>query len=119
MISSAYVFQKLQQDTSKKYWYSFQLSGLGGQLNGHVRKITVTDLKGRYKPVPHDHDSTLKQNIDFADVLQTILSRQLPHERFDGILGLWLLFRQNIPNKEMENALVNWFLFSVLIVTRL
>lgn len=51
-----------------------------------------------------------KINVDFADVLQMVLSKQLPLERFDGIISLKLLFRPNTPEREIENALVGWFL---------
>lgn len=52
-------------------------------------------------------DFTLKQSVDFANVLQSILSTKLPSERYDGLISLRLLFRHNIPEKEIENALVS------------
>lgn len=45
--------------------------------------------------------------VDNADILRTILSRELPPERYNGIISLILAFRDGASDEEMDKALVN------------
>lgn len=81
-------------------------------MKGNKKKILVHDIKEKFKPFEihadgEYMDNTFKQNVDLANVFQTILSKQLPPERFDGIIALWLSLRPDVPEKEIEDALVS------------
>lgn len=44
--------------------------------------------------------------FNYVDVLQTILSKQLPPEQVNGIINLKLMTRRNATDDEIKNALV-------------
>lgn len=65
--------------------------------------ITVSNVKdylSDYQVVEYDL-------IDKADILRTILLRELPPERFNGVLSLALAFRLDATDSEIEKALVS------------
>lgn len=66
-------------------------------------EITVSNVKdylSDYQVVEYDL-------IDKADILRTILLRELPPERFNGVLSLVLAFRLGATDSEIEKALVS------------
>lgn len=48
--------------------------------------------------------------VDNVKILQAILMRQLPSERFNGIINMLYAMRPNATSKEIETALVILFL---------
>lgn len=73
-------------------------------MEGHKKEIRVADIKEYSKSYL---STTFKMYVDLVDVLQTVMSKQLPRERFDGINALWICLRPNAPEKEIEDALVS------------
>lgn len=66
---------------------------------GENSRITVADVKKK-----------MNENLlvySDADILQTILSKQLRPEQVNGIINLNLMTRRNATDNEIENALVS------------
>lgn len=67
---------------------------------GKDSRMTVADVRKTAKEV----------NViifNEVDILQTILSEQLPPKHVNGITNLILMRRQNTTDYEIQNALVN------------
>lgn len=82
--------------------YTFQMDHL--ERDGKDSRLTVADVR---------KDATENGMIfNYVDVLQTLLSKELPPEQVNGIINLKLMTRRNATDNEIENALVSclfWF----------
>lgn len=67
---------------------------------GENLKIDVDAVKERSKTLPE------YKLVDNIKILQSIFSRQLPSERFNGIINLIYASRPSATHKEIESALV-------------
>lgn len=66
-------------------------------------KITIPHIRSYLEGSGvHDYEA-----VEKADLLNTILSRELPQERFNGVLSIILAFRNGASDEEMDDALVN------------
>lgn len=74
----------------------------GEVLDGRRRRIDVSTVRGHSKDLPNEY-----RVIDDANVLETILLRQIPSERINGVLTLFFALRNGATNEEIENALVS------------
>lgn len=45
--------------------------------------------------------------VDNLQIIQSLLSKQLPPEQFNGVINLFLAFRPNATEEEIQNAVVN------------
>lgn len=80
-----------------------QTIDLAKKLNGEKDKITVETVKEQCKMDP-DYKS-----VDSMHVVHTILSRELPPERFGAIINLMLTMRPSATTEEIEDSLVCHF----------
>lgn len=76
----------------------------GEILDGRRRKIDASTVKDHSKDLPNEY-----RVIDDANILETILLRQIPSERINGVLTLFFALRNGATNEEIENALVSVF----------
>lgn len=67
--------------------------------------IHVNEFQIKSKDVP-DY-----KILDNANILQTILSKQLPSERFNGLVNLIYAVRPSATSEEVQSALVKEFKF--------
>lgn len=77
-----------------------QIHGFAQLPKGEHSKIDVNAMKERSKTLPE------YKLVDNVKILQTIFSRHLPSERFNGIINLIYATRPSATPKEIESALV-------------
>lgn len=71
------------------------------ERNGKDSRMTVADVR---------KTATENENVfifNEVDILQTILSRQLPPRHVNGVTNLILMTRPNATENEIENSLVS------------
>lgn len=79
---------------------SSQVVELAKPMKGEKAEITVDDVKKHSKSV-EDY-----KTLDGMHILHTILSRDLPPERFGAIINLILSTRPSASTEDIEDALV-------------
>lgn len=80
--------------------FLLQTINLAKILEGEKNKITVDIVKEHSKSEP-DYKC-----VDSMHIINTILSRELPAERFGGIINIILAMRPSATTKEIEDSLV-------------
>lgn len=77
-------------------------------MKGEEDRITVAVMRGKSKK---KHDYYI---IDEMHIFSTILSRELPTERFGGIINLHLTKLSTATDEEIEDSLVSAFVSSFI-----
>lgn len=104
MVSAKKILSKVQNQSSEIVIkiQKFQLELLANTFHGKDSKIDLARIKNFPKSVDEHY-----WIIDGAQILNTILSKELPPERTNGILNLWLSLRATATDAEIGNALVS------------
>lgn len=76
----------------------------GELLEGKIKKVDVSNVKAHFKDLPNEY-----RIVDDANILETILLRQLPAEIINGVLTMFYAFRSGATDEQIENALVNGY----------
>lgn len=74
----------------------------GEILEGRRRRIDVPTVRRHSKDMPNEY-----RVIDDANILETILLRQLSSDRINGVLTLFFALRNGATNEQIEDALVS------------
>lgn len=85
----------------------FQLKVLSSKGNARIDSEDVRDFQFRiYEGRAMQED--LAEHIDYMKVLQAVLSKNVPSERYNGIMNLcYIFFYPNVTTVEIDGALVN------------
>lgn len=83
------------------HFLNLQVIDLGKTLKGEKNRITVNAIKE-----PTWNNMPNFKRVDAIHILNTILSRDLPPERFGAIINLELATRRRAPTGEIEDSLV-------------
>lgn len=73
-------------------------------FHADTSKVDVCTIKRNWKRHPHVEGLEM---VNWADILKEILSTRLSEEVYSGLIGVMQTFHSNVPNKQIENALVN------------
>lgn len=83
------------------FLFLIQMKTLAFRMYGHVLKINVDTVK------EYSKQEAEYRIIDNANIMQSVLSKQLPLERIGGFVNLFAATRPSAPNDEIQKALVN------------
>lgn len=80
------------------------MSVLANVFDGRVSKITLATVKQQHLKMDNDECVVM----DLIDVLQSLLLKQLPSERINGVINLLYVLAGGGSEHDLANALVRW-----------
>lgn len=79
-------------------------------FHADTTKLDVCTIKQNWKRRPTPPPNVTIEEIgmvNWADVLKQVLSTRLPEDVYSGLIGVMQTLHSSVPNKQIENALVN------------
>lgn len=76
-------------------------------VNGLKEFHSMKEIFYRDPTRPHDSDTDYIAKLDYFKILESTLSKQLPPERYNGIINLvYIMLHPNATSEEIANTLV-------------